>query len=109
MGRVQTRPRSGAAMELPDGKRRKVLVLLHTEAPKLGELWDGFSEGLSYFAVFPLWGFCVDERDAGCSSPACSISVPAVTLGPNGGQNRTGLGSLREPSRVGSHAFFLLL
>ena len=68
---------------------------LHTEAPKLGEMWDGFSEGLSYFAVFPLWGFCVDERDAGCSSPACSISMPAVTVGPNGGQNRTGLGRLR--------------
>lgn len=83
---------------------------LHTEAPKLGEMWDGFSEGLSYFAIFPLWGFCVDERDAGCSSPACSISMPAESL-LHQMEARTGLalGPSEGPSRVGSHAAFLLL
>ena len=82
---------------------------LHTEAPKLGEMWDGFSGSLSYFAIFPLWGFCVNERDAGCSSPACSISMPAESLFDQM-EARTGLasGPSEEPSGVGSHAAFLL-
>lgn len=83
---------------------------LHTEAPKSGEKWDGFSEGLSYFTIFPLLGFCVDKRDAGCASPASSISVPAESL-LDQMEARTGLalGASAEPSRMGSPAVFLLL
>ena len=43
----------------------------------------------------------MDKRDAGCASPASSISAGRVTLGPNGGQNRTGLGRLSRAFQDG--------
>lgn len=52
----------------------------------------------------------MDKRGAGCASPASSISVPAESL-LDQMEARTGLasGASAEPSRVGSHAVFLLL
>lgn len=51
----------------------------------------------------------MDKMDAGCASPESSISVPAESL-LDQMEARTGLalGASAEPSRMGSHAVFLL-